>query len=77
MRRTGFTTITQTVNIELTADEVLSLIRSGCSAPRSADVELDRNGCATIRWSKEETAESEPCADEPADEYLAKRGEGK
>ena len=44
---------TKLYKMELSPEEVLERIRRACpEAPKNADIELERNGGATIRWEQ-------------------------
>lgn len=59
MYRIMSTTTRKDFRVTLTEEEVLERIRSACSAPKGADVSLESDGSAVIRWSHEETSPAE------------------
>jgi len=59
MKRIMNTTTRKDFRVKLTEDEVLDRIRSACSAPKDADVSLESDGSAVIRWHHEETSPAE------------------
>lgn len=53
MERIMTTETTKRYKVELSPEEVLERIRRACpEAPKNADIELERNGGATIRWEQ-------------------------
>lgn len=59
MQRTMNTTTRKDFRVTLTEEEVLERIRSACSAPKDAEVTLEGDGSALIRWSNEHTSPAE------------------
>lgn len=59
MKRIMNTTTRKDFRVTLTEDEVLERIRSACSAPKDAEVILESDGSAVIRWNHEETSPAE------------------